>query len=694
MPCSPRALLLAGVSLAVITTAGAAWAGEEEAAAPTELDGVVVTGGHVRTSAVTGLDMSLRETPQSVTIVGQEQIRDFGLTNVNDLLNQVTGVNVERVETDRTYYNSRGFDITNFQVDGVGLPLIWGIQFGDLDTVLFERVETVRGANSMMTGTGNPSATINYVRKRPTAEFQASAALQYGSWDAWRLEGDVSGPLNADGSLAGRLIYANEDRDSYLDYYGVNRNVYGALLAWDVTPKLTATFGYSMQDNRTRGVLWGALPLVYSDGTRIDYPVSASTSADWTYWQVKDQTAFGEVAYRFDNGWQLKAIATYKRFEEQAQLLYAYGNPDPVTGLGVLGMSGIYPSEYDNYILDAYASGPFQLFGRTHQLVVGGQVSRSTGTEHENFYGGTLVFPAVNQWGDVQVAEPTYPGAYLAADQSDRLSRVYAAAHLDVTDRLKAVVGFNALALKSKGFSYGADTRRDEEAVSPYLGVVYDLTPTLSLYASYTDIFNPQSEVDINHQTLAPAHGKAYEAGIKSEWLDRRLYVTAAVFRSEQADLAEWAGSFPNGQSYYSGTDTIVTGYELEASGALTDQWTVTAGWTELTIEDDAGQDTRLYLPRRTFKATTRYTIPSWRNLTLGAALRWQDEVSVQDIVLVTQDAYATLDLMAGVDLTDRLRATVNLRNATDEEHLTSLMWNQSYYAAPRNVSLRLDVRF
>jgi outer membrane receptor for ferric coprogen and ferric-rhodotorulic acid len=85
----------------------------------------------------------------------------------------VTGVNVEKVETDRTYYNSRGFDITNFQVDGIGLPLIWGIQFGDLDTVLFERVEVVRGANSMMTGTGNPSATVNYVRKRPTDTFQA-----------------------------------------------------------------------------------------------------------------------------------------------------------------------------------------------------------------------------------------------------------------------------------------------------------------------------------------------------------------------------------------------------------------------------------------------------------------------------------------------------------------------------------------
>ncbi|KRA60256.1 TonB-dependent receptor [Caulobacter sp. Root655] len=695
MTVSLRALLLAGASVAAASLGGLAMA-EDAPAGPAEannqVDGVVVTGARTRTSAVTGLDMSLRETPQSVTILDQARIRNFGLTSVNDLLAQVTGVNVEKVETDRTYYNSRGFDITNFQVDGIGLPLIWGIQFGDLDTVLFERVEVVRGANSMMTGTGNPSATVNYVRKRPTDTFKASAALQYGSWDDYRLEADVSGPLNAEGTVRGRLIYANEDKGSYLDHYHVNRNVYAGLLAWDVTPKLTATAGYSLQDNRSRGVLWGALPLNYTDGTRVDYPRSASTSADWTYWNVKDQTAFTELDYRFDNGWKIKATGTYKRFHEKAKLLYAYDNPDPVTGLGVKGMSGIYPSKYENYILDAYASGPFQLFGRTHQLVVGGQTSKSTGKEYEDFSADTIVYPAVGLWGSRQVAEPTYPGQYLASDQTDRLSRFYAAAHFSVTDQFKVVAGFNALKLKSKGYSYGVDTPRDEDKVSPYVGAVYDLTPNVSLYASYTDIFNPQSETDALEQTLPAAHGEAYEAGVKSEWLDHRLYLTGAVFKSEQAGLAFAAGS--NGpRTYYVGIDTTVTGYELEATGAITDQWTVSAGWTQLKVEGEDDQD-RTYIPRKTFKATTTYTIPSLRDLTVGAAVRWQSEVSMVDIVPVEQKAYGVIDLMAGVDVTDKVRATLNLRNAADKKYLTSLMWNQSYYAAPRSVSLRLDYTF
>ncbi|HEY4077190.1 MAG TPA: TonB-dependent siderophore receptor [Rhizomicrobium sp.] len=654
---------------------------------------VVVQADQIKTSAVSGLDLSLRETPQSVTVVDHQTIEDFHLTNANDLLDMVTGVNVERVETDRTYYNSRGFDVTNFQTDGIGLPLISGIQFGDLDTAIFDRVEVIRGANGMMTGTGNPSATINYVRKRPTSEFQSSVGVSYGSWDDKRLDADISGPLVQDGSVRGRLVYANEDRDSYLDYYHVNRNVFYGALAWDITSRLTATGGYSWQDNRARGVLWGALPLNYSDGTQIDYPVSASTSADWTYWSVRDQTGFGELAYQLGGGWQLKGVATYRRFDEHAKLLYAFGNPDPVTGLGVAAMSGIYPSSYSQYLLDAVASGPFTLFGREHELVLGAQTTYAEGAEIENFYDGNPDYPPISRWGIEQIAEPTYPGAYLAAATIDRMQRFYGATHLNITDALKAVIGLNGVAVKTTGFSYGVDQARNETAVSPYAGLVYDLTSAVSLYASYTDIFNPQVEVDSNHRELPAGRGKSYEAGVKSEWFDKRLYATASIFKSEQYGLAEFAGTFDDGKSYYAGLDTFVEGYELEVSGRITDLWTVSGGWTGLSMKDSGGADVRTYQPRKTLKLSTTYTIPALQNLKVGAAVRWQSQVHIEDVGLILQPSYAVFDLLAGIDVVQNLRANINLRNVADEKYLTSLKWNQAFYAAPRSVTVSLDYR-
>jgi outer membrane receptor for ferric coprogen and ferric-rhodotorulic acid len=687
-----RLALFATTVLTLASFVGSAHAEETES---TSVSQVLVESERAKQSAgATGLNLSLRETPQSVTVVTRAQIQDFALNNVNELLAQVVGVNVEQVETDRTYYNARGFDITNFQIDGVGLPLAYGIQVGDLDTAIFERVDIVRGVNGMMTGTGNPSATINYIRKRPSPEFQAAASASYGSWNDKRLEADVSGPLNASGTVTGRLVYANQDKDSYLDRYKVNRNVYYGVVAWDITAKLKATAGYSRQDNLATGVLWGALPLNYSDGTLIAYPRSASTSADWTYWDTKQQSAFLEALYAFDNGWSAKATYTHKKTNEDAKLLYAFGNPDRTTSLGVGAMSGRYPSEYKQDLFEGSVSGPVELLGRRHELVFGASSAKSTDKEYQAFSGDSPIYGPVSSWGSQQIAEPTYPEAHLAADGKDRLYRVYGAAHLDFTDRLKGVVGFNAIDLKSSGISYDVDQTRSESKISPYAGLVFDLTPNVSLYGSYTDIFNPQVEVDVNHVRLAPAKGTSYEAGLKSEWFGKRLYATAAIFRSEQENLAAFAGSFADGKSYYTGVDTTAKGYELEVSGALTDQWRVSGGWTQLSIKDPSGADVRDYQPRKTLKLSTTYSIPSLRDLKLGAAVRWQDDVSTVDVTTVTQKAYAVVDLMAGLDLTDKVRATVNVKNLFDETYLTSLMWTQSYYAAPRSASVRLDYTF
>lgn len=708
MVCSFRLFLLS-------TAALGAWgqAASAQDAAPDEGDtsrsDIIVTGVMDRqTASATGLPLSLRETPQSITVVDRDRIQDFALTNVNDLLTQTVGINVERVETDRTYYNSRGFDITNFQVDGIGLPLLWGIQFGDLDTALFERVEAIRGANAIMTGVGNPSATINYVRKRPTRELQANATALVGSWGQKRVEADISGPLTRSGNVSARLIFAHEDRDSYLDYNQVTRNVFGALLAWELTPGLTATVGYSRQENDADGVLWGALPLLYSNGQRIPYPVSASTSADWTYWNVTDQSAFGELAYALGGGWQVKGVVTYKRFVEHAKLLYGYGYPDADTGLGVGGMSGIYPSFYNQYLGDFYASGPFKLFGREHQLAFGVSTARSEGQEYENFSEEYPSYPDVRLWGTEQIAEPSYPGEYLAADYTDRLTRVYGAAHLNLTDQLKAVVGASAMWLKSTGYSYGQDQGRKASRVSPYLGAVYDITPNISVYASYTDIFLPQLEVDVTNRKLDPAQGSSIEGGIKSQWLDGRLYVTASLFRAKQKNLASAVGTFGEdgpgraGDTYYEGVDTTSRGFEIEVAGNLTDNWTVSGGYTGLEIEDEAGEPTRIFLPTKSFKFATTYTLPDLNDLKLGAQLRWQNAIHYLDSdvqaymlvdgdVLVTQKAYAVLDLMASVRLVDHLRASVNVRNVTDKKYLGSLMWGQAYYAAPRSAMFSLS---
>ncbi len=116
------------------------------------------------TATATRLDTSLRETPQSISVVTRAQMDDFHLTTINDVLDFTTGIKVERAETDRIYYTSRGSDVTNFQIDGIGAPMAEGLTFGELDTAIYDRIEVLRGANGLLSGTGNPSATVNFIR--------------------------------------------------------------------------------------------------------------------------------------------------------------------------------------------------------------------------------------------------------------------------------------------------------------------------------------------------------------------------------------------------------------------------------------------------------------------------------------------------------------------------------------------------
>ncbi len=181
-------------------------------------------------------NLSLRETPQAVSVVTRAHMDDFRLDNASKVLAHTTGVTVEAVETDRSYYTARGYDITNFQFDGVGIAFVFGLVMGDLDTALFERVDIVRGANGLISSTGNPSATVNFMRKRPTPDLAASAGVMLGSWNTRRLDADVSTPLSDDGKVAARFVVVHEEGNSHLDRYSPRKDVAYAI----VEAKLTA----------------------------------------------------------------------------------------------------------------------------------------------------------------------------------------------------------------------------------------------------------------------------------------------------------------------------------------------------------------------------------------------------------------------------------------------------------------------
>ncbi len=681
-------------SLAAVTVTAT-----NDASVPTETTGLYTTRS---SRSATGMDLSLRETPNTVSVITRQQIQDFQLNSATEALAASSGIVVERPETDRGYYSARGFDVTNFQFDGIGLPFAYDIANGDVDMAMFDRAEVVYGANGLMTPTGFPSATVNFIRKRPTPVLAASASLSGGSWDKFRFDGDLSGPLIESGRIRGRLVVAAQSANSYLDRYSKERTMVYGIVEADLGENTQLAIGAHEQNDRPKGLMWGGLPMYYTDGGQTNFDVSKSTSANWSYWNQTTRSLFAELTHQFNEDWQAKAVYTHRRFNQDSALFYAYGTPNRNTGLGLYA----YPSEYDmtnkQNMFDLFASGSYSLGGRKHELTFGANWARST-LNDESRYGqgiGTAL-PSFFTWsGDYPM--PSFDAATDGSSFTDRRASIYAATRLNLADPFKLILGARATKVELNGYSYGAPRNSSADNVSPYVGAIYDITEQISAYGSYTELFNPQYQTDITGMPLQPVTGNSKEIGLKSDWFGKKLNASLAYFWTEQKNMAEAAGYTMAGKAYYQGVDAESDGFQIDVAGAVTDNWQLNLGYTQFSLTDPQGQDIKTYTPRKIFRLSTVYRLPFLESVKVGASLSWQDDIYRNEVydyatgatTRIRQDAYTLANLMARYDIDKNLSVSANLNNVTDEKYLTSLMWPQAYYGAPRNFTVALNWKY
>lgn len=168
------------------------------------------------TGAGTRMDLSLRETPQSVSVITRQQIEDQNLVSLNDVLRQTPGIVADRLD-ERVDFSSRGFAL-NTMIDGVPTFSFKSpsAEAGMVNTAIYDRVEIVRGAAGLLNGVGDPGGSVNLVRKRPSSEFYGRATTGLGRWNSYNLELDVGGPLNSAGTLRGRTVVSRTAGDNFV----------------------------------------------------------------------------------------------------------------------------------------------------------------------------------------------------------------------------------------------------------------------------------------------------------------------------------------------------------------------------------------------------------------------------------------------------------------------------------------------
>ncbi|WP_340050854.1 TonB-dependent siderophore receptor [Pseudomonas proteolytica] len=663
------------------------------------------TGSYTPGTIATATRMVLtpKETPQSITVITRQHMDDFGLNAIDDVMRHTPGITVSTYDSERTNYFARGFSIENFQYDGI--PTLRNSAYSSgqtlTDMAIYDRVEILKGATGLLTGAGAPGATLNLIRKKPTRDFKASIELGAGSWDNYRSQVDVSGPLTDSGNIRGRAVAAYQDKHSFMERYQRKTSVYFGSLEADLDDDTLLTVGFDYQDNDPQGSGWsGSRPLFNTKGDRIDVKRSYNNGAKWSRWEQYNRGAFATLERSFANGWVAKAQVTHQLSGYDAPLGSIQSAPSPDTGL-----STVYANKFTGLTransADVYLSGPFSLLGREHELVVGGSASNSHWKGKD--YGSPTHAngKVVDFWNfDGNFAEPDWGAPTYINDLTTRQSAGYMTSRFSLADPLNLFLGGRVANYKLRGTDDSTETGR----LVPYAGVTYDLNENFTAYASYTDIFMPESyNRDRNNKLLEPSEGKNYEGGIKGEFFNGRLNTSLAYFEVHQSNRAEPDAEYnaaPTNPSvgYASkGIEAKTKGFEAEMSGELAPGWQAQAGYTHKIIRDESGKKVSTWEPQDQLSFYTTYKLKGpLDRLTVGGGARWQSR-SWQELYNrykskneeFAQEAYWLVDVMARYQVTENLSATLNLNNAFDKKYYTNIgFYNTAYYGDPRNVML------
>ncbi|WP_085586023.1 MULTISPECIES: TonB-dependent siderophore receptor [unclassified Pseudomonas] len=689
----------------------------------TEHTGAYTTGAM---STATRLNLSIKDTPQSMSVVTRQQMDDFKLGTLSEAMSQTTGIVVQHNDSDRISYSSRGYSINNFQVDG--MLNTFTFMKSDSDTIIYDRIEVVRGATGLTTGAGDPSATINMVRKRPTAQWQAQAGVSGGSYDDYYSYVDVGGPLAFDGRLRGRSVLAYRDSQSFRDKYALQREVGYGILEADLTDSTVLAVGYDYQDKHVQGTSWGTVPYWNADGGKAGLGRSTNMATSWSSWPIRDKTAFATLDQALADGWHLKAAYTHRQSDTDGKVYYGGAGFPEADRSGMTAYTSHMLGTQKMTAYDFNVSGPYTLLGREHELMLGyGEAERRSASPYAIAGPRSDDYGTIRDWkymGTIAKFPDTVTGLTESKDDT-RQKAGYLATRLSLTDRLHAVLGsrYGSWESSSTSNTFGddlhvtaVDTTRQKhnDQWTPYAGLLYDITPEYTVYVSYTDIFKPQTNRDANRKYLEPVVGSNYELGLKGSLLDERLNLATALFWSKQDNVAEVDDSVPpdpkTGEEFYKsgGKGNKVSGFEAEVSGEVLDGWNLTAGYTYTHSADGEKRRTNTNQPLNLFRLSTAYRLPgSWNALTVGGAVNWQSDIYGKanrpvgrdadgEIVTrrtrISQDAYTVVKLMSRYEFDRHLSASLNVDNLFDKKYYDNVgFYNGVFWGDPRTVTLSLD---
>ncbi len=664
------------------------------------------TGSYTtRTVTIGKTPVSLRETPQSVSVITRQRMDDQNFTDLGDALRSATGVTVgAQSGAYASYLASARGNNTGIQIDGLNQQANFGN--AQLDLAVYDRVEVLRGPAGLFTGAGSAGVTTNLVRKRALAPFQMQGKATGGSWGGWRAEADATGALTGSGNLRARLVAVGERRGDWLDNADNEKYLVYGTLEFDVSENGTLSVGGAWQD--ADAPYSGGLP-AYADGRLLDVRRSTSFIADWTRGKYENSDAFVEYEHRLRGDGVLKAVLRHTTASRDWKY-FSVAGAVPASGLVALRVLA-QDYEAETTTADVFLSMPFELAGQTHNMLFGFDYLDARDDFVTLRRADPVATVNVFSFDPSDIPEPAIGAANLNASSliDTESYGAYGQLRIKPFAPLTLIAGGRVSWYESQALNRITNVTQSDGKVSghftPYGAVVFDITRAVSLYASYAETFAPQTEMTVAGAVLPPRIGSQIEAGIKGEWLGGQLNASAAIYRIIDRNRAI-ADPDPGNEGFYIAAGKVrAQGFEAEISGALAPGWSIAAGYAYTETEflsgeaGEVGQPYSSTTPKHNFKLWTHYRLPegALHGLELGAGVRVASDVYSQTGAIRRQaDGYMVAAFQVAYGITDTLKLSLNVENAFDRKYFervgTATSLNQ--YGAPRSVMLGVQGKF
>lgn len=656
-----------------------------------KLQAIEVTGRAAQTSfaessfAVTRTEAHVLDTPQSVSAVTKEVIRDQNLMRLNDVAPFVAGVTEFSVYDDLTIRGFRNYD--DRRVNGMraynsfwSQPLIAHL----------ERVEVIKGPASAMFGDVSPGGTVNMVTKKPLDTARHEIAASVGSYEERYLALDSTGPLDQNRKVLYRLNVAAEDSESFRNQY-FNE---GYILAPSLTllPSDGTRVNLDIVYTNTDSVLDRGQPAIEGSQDLDEVPIELMVTQPGDKLDTQTTSINLSLEQELGEDWTVALSHMDYRYEEEMveHRFRGYVSPSVIT-------LGYYDREGSARVAStsAYLSGLLETGPVLHQLVFGIDLTDRE-DEASQLADGDV--------GTFDLLDPSYidrdPSTYDLAGESWGASMTGRGVYLQ--DQM-SIGDWQVLAgLRHQRFEVQPDgeASQTDSALVPRLSVLYNLTGDSSVYGSWITGFEPP-ESWVNSPTYGgpfdPMDSRLFEVGYKRLAFDGKLLFTAALYDLVKRNVVVWANDAVDPDLYIQRGEERARGLELEANGKLTQRLSLLANYAyndaEIVDDPDPAREglTKENAPRHSATVWGRYDL--FGGFGVGAGVVYVGERETFDANLTLPD-YTLLNAALYYQQ-ENFQVSLHGNNLTDETHWTSgYYYGRVFPGAPRTFTLSAAYRF